>query len=1065
MSNFNELFKREGAQEIVNRFVINNADRFSETKITSYNVVVEEEEKQPASYYVREGLTAVFKIRVEYTLSDNPDQVSYAYFEVPREVDGQFIIEGKYYIPFNRLESSKECRIYKSLDTAKGKDRNEIVFDSSRFYDANSGTLVIKNDVGVDVEKTTSIKYDKIDYVEGDLKEKLKLTETQSKKFQIKLDLDYVPEYINTKLIDDCLEYGDDQSKDLIIDKEICNSYKSFRRYMFQGDKLRYYRVRSSINSYFVKNKALKLDTISTLALGNFKGNSSKSAVDPNIQFSPGINAINIESAEAKISIPNTMAYNTSMADLIDIAEIPINAGNKKKSSRLVHTPNSLTVSTHLTEKSEIEFEVFDKEFRRITILYIDYLNSKVCASEYVDYENAKLKPNENGQVEVKHRMRRKMVDINDIDFIDLHPDYRLSRTTRRIPFINSTDSVRIGMGAGMLKQSIPLVEAQRPLVDTGRGEELVDNILNDKFKHDKGTVVDIDEDNVLIKLDKTSEIIKFPRKSAIKGNNDVCVYTTPKVKKGQKVKKGDVITGAHNLDLDNNVYRSGLNALVLFHAYHGLVNEDALVVSESFANRMRHYSIIDISFPVNDKCAIKWIAPVGTRVKSKMDVVTLNKAINFDKVNKNLADNLGVFDLEGLVTEVYKAIPNNIEEAVISDVSIQKLENPIIPGNVKAVDYTFSHTSDKVIKEYMDNMDRSVIYKEFPEYVAADRLKPTVMNREDYSIVYTINIRLIKITKIMCGSKVTNRYGGKGVVSVVKPDHLMPKMVDSEGKEHIVEVVMNPYSTVNRKIAGVLMEQELGLIAHKLSDLVNEYKNTATGKKKIMPLINKYYPGRYEKMDVEDFISLHNSKPIEEVYYFNVGCYSDYTPERVHNMMEDLGLEAQNKILMPEEEVTDLAELKANLPKDEYVEIAKSIRGKFVPVEKKLQCGWMTMIDLYHIPSYNSKVTSSMFGTGHYEINPKKSQPLMGKGLYRDEGQSISEMELAVLLSRNAKSFIESSRDKTRKAENQTFLNNLLALGLTITDDEGFYQGGSSLKSDLKQLKTKFRLKNNTKI
>ena len=84
---------------------------------------------------------------------------------------------------------------------------------------------------------------------------------------------------------------------------------------------------------------------------------------------------------------------------------------------------------------------MYNKEFKKITIQYIDYLNSKVCASEFVDYKTQTIKPNENGEVEVKYRMKRKMVKADEIDLIDLHPDYRLSSTTRRIPFINSTDS------------------------------------------------------------------------------------------------------------------------------------------------------------------------------------------------------------------------------------------------------------------------------------------------------------------------------------------------------------------------------------------------------------------------------------------------------------------------------------------------------------------------------------------------------------------------------------------------------------------------------------------------
>lgn len=66
-------------------------------------------------------------------------------------------------------------------------------------------------------------------------------------------------------------------------------------------------------------------------------------------------------------------------------------------------------------------------------------------------------------------------------------------------------------------------------------------------------------------------------------------------------------------------------------------------------------------------------------------------------------------------------------------------------------------------------------------------------MDPEAYKIVYTVRVRLIKRTVGMIGSKITSRYGGKGVVSAVKPDDMMPIMVDKDGKQRRVEVVMNP--------------------------------------------------------------------------------------------------------------------------------------------------------------------------------------------------------------------------------------------------------------------------------
>ena len=70
--------------------------------------------------------------------------------------------------------------------------------------------------------------------------------------------------------------------------------------------------------------------------------------------------------------------------------------------------------------------------------------------------------------------------------------------------------------------------------------------------------------------------------------------------------------------------------------------------------------------------------------------------------------------------------------------------------------------------------------------------------------------------------------------------------------------------------------------------------------------------------------------------------------------------------------------------------------------------------------------------------------------------------MELSVLLSRNARPFLQKARESVAKEDNQIFLNNLLGLGLTVTDSKGYNQGGSDVKNRLEKMKAKFRIKNN---
>ena len=321
-----------------------------------------------------------------------------------------------------------------------------------------------------------------------------------------------------------------------------------------------------------------------------------------------------------------------------------------------------------------------------------------------------------------------------------------------------------------MLKQAIPLANAERPLVDTGNSEELKNNILNEKFVQDEGVVKEIDEHKVVIEL-PNKDTVEIPRRTAIQSVNDVDVFMEPKVKVGQKVKKGDVITGAVGLEKDT--YKSGLNALVLFHAMFGLVNEDALVVRESFAKKMCNYSLIDLVMDVKYNEAIKWIAPIGTKVHSKDTIVTTYKAVRLDEVNKALSEKLGGIlgggkDFTEYTIENSLKVPNNIDEAYVSDIMIQEVKVPRAAKGTKKLDLTFAHTSQEVIDEYKKNENRKEIYDRFPEYVASDVLDPVNLDDISEKVVYKIRVRLIKRTNVMKGSKITNRYG-KFAIAVVK--------------------------------------------------------------------------------------------------------------------------------------------------------------------------------------------------------------------------------------------------------------------------------------------------------
>lgn len=320
MSNFNQFFRNKGAGELVKKFLM-GVDMHTQQKITDLKWKIADEENQPASYYIENGLTATHKVIVNYTIDYGKDLME-SFFEIPREIDGAFIIEGAYRIATNTLGSDYDCRF-----NLAGRPPFYINFDYNRKYDLPKEVLKIRimDPVLNVLAQTKEIKLDDIDKITGTDRESwLKLTERQSKKLQIKLDLSTKPEYITKDLIQKCLAFGDDRYRDLIIDKSIDSVSSGFMKFMFKPANL--IATRRAINQYWIRYKTLQeeIKSIARLAQRYFKGSSEKKRGDSDVQIAPGINAMNLNAIGSKIQVGESVAINSSMLDIIDVGDTPI---------------------------------------------------------------------------------------------------------------------------------------------------------------------------------------------------------------------------------------------------------------------------------------------------------------------------------------------------------------------------------------------------------------------------------------------------------------------------------------------------------------------------------------------------------------------------------------------------------------------------------------------------------------------------------------------------------------------------------------------------------------------
>ena len=323
MSNFNQFFRNTGAKQIVDRFFQGIDDFNNHKKLTDLTWHIKEEEYQPASYYIENGLTASFTVILEYTINYD-GEIRTSEFEVPKEIDGAFIIEGAYRVATNTLGNDYDCRI-----NIPATGRKYINFDYDRDYDITKGVLKIKRvnpELGLS-ERVREYSLDEIDKVSGLEREALRLTPRQVTKLQVKLDLDYKPEFITKKVIEDCIAFGDDKIRDSIIDKKIESIPSGFMNFIFKGSNGRnYWGTRRKIQNYWTKYGKLpdQINVLNYLCVRYWKGSSDAKKGGSDLQISPGINAINLQSLTGKIQIPTTVAYNKSMTDFISCGATPI---------------------------------------------------------------------------------------------------------------------------------------------------------------------------------------------------------------------------------------------------------------------------------------------------------------------------------------------------------------------------------------------------------------------------------------------------------------------------------------------------------------------------------------------------------------------------------------------------------------------------------------------------------------------------------------------------------------------------------------------------------------------
>lgn len=180
------------------------------------------------------------------------------------------------------------------------------------------------------------------------------------------------------------------------------------------------------------------------------------------------------------------------------------------------------------------------------------------------------------------------LVSPDEIELMDVSPTQIASVAAALIPFLEHNDANRALMGSNMMRQAVPLLNPEAPIVGTGLEGQLVNNSRTQIMAEGAGEVVFVDATRIDVKYDRTEEEEFISFESAVrsyfipkyrKTNQNTSINLHPIVEKGDRVEKGQLLTDGYASE--NGELALGKNLKVAFMPWRGYNFEDAIVISE----------------------------------------------------------------------------------------------------------------------------------------------------------------------------------------------------------------------------------------------------------------------------------------------------------------------------------------------------------------------------------------------------------------------------------------------------------------------------------------------------
>jgi DNA-directed RNA polymerase subunit beta len=419
----------------------------------------------------------------------------------------------------------------------------------------------------------------------------------------------------------------------------------------------------------------------------------------------------------------------------------------------------------------------------------VDYLTADEEDEHVIAQANAPL-TEDNHFAEARVLVRRRGGEVeyiigDEVDYMDVSPRQMVSVATAMIPFLEHDDANRALMGSNMMRQSVPLMRAEAPLIGTGMEFRAAVDAGDVVTTTKPGIVTEVSADEVKVMGDdgsyQTYSLSKFRRSNQGTSYNQKVVVSV-----GQKLEVGSVV--ADGPCTDNGEMALGKNLLVAFMSWEGHNYEDAIILSQRL---------------VQD------------------DVLT---SIHIEEYEVDARDTkLGAEEITRDIPNVSEEVLSDLDERGIIRVGADVVPGDILVGKVTPKGETELTPEERLLRAIFGEKAREVrdTSLKVPHGESGKVIGVKIFESEEgfelpAGVNQLVRVYVAQKRKIQDGDKLAGRHGNKGVISKILPQEDMPFLEDGTP----VDVILNPLGVPGRMNVGQVLEMHLGWVAKTGWDL-----------------------------------------------------------------------------------------------------------------------------------------------------------------------------------------------------------------------------------------------------